>query len=179
MTNSIELVSQKFSALKSAIKKELILNGFSACGSEFLLHTGEGYCVVRFQSDKYNSHSRKLLTLLIGGGSEFLWRAVPIGFDKYEEKYGVVPFGRRLGWSTMEDKWYVVDSESKVEALLSDFRMRMKNEIMPFSRTFISLDSVLADLHSDQPSVPSAALVLKYISAIESEINERANRKTT
>lgn len=173
MTKSIENISIIFSALKSEIKKELVLNGFSAVGSEFVLKIGEGCCIVRFQSDKYNSASRKLITILVGGGMEFLWRAVPIGFEKYEEKYGVVPFGRRIGWSTNEDKWYVIDSDSDLEEMLRDFRQRMQNEIMPFSKTFSSLRSVLEDLRSDRPSVPSASLALKYVAAIEHELQNR------
>lgn len=177
MLDSAESVKSKFRALKSGMQNELLGHGFLRKGSEYVLRIGEGCCIVRFQTDKYNTVMNKKLTVIMGGGMQFLWRAVPIGFDTYEEKYGVVPFGRRLGWSTNEDKWYVISYDTNVNELLADFNYRVNNEIVPFSETFRSLGAVLEDLKSDRPSVPSTALVLKYIEAIEIECVKRSAEK--
>jgi len=167
-------VAAKFTTFKKGMFGIIKSNEFKRSSGEYVRDFGDGYCVLRLQGHKYNSDIKKSITINVGGGSEFLWRSVPIGFNTFEKRYGVVPFGRRIGWSTNEDKWYIIQHGTNIDELIEDFRERMAKEILPFAEKFSTLRGVLNDLLSDHPSVPSRMLIDRYVEAIRKELSENS-----
>jgi hypothetical protein len=157
------------------VAAELKDRGLRKRGTSFLADFGSTFGVAEVQKDKYNTDTHMRFTFNCGGGSEFLFHAVPLGFEQFEKRYGICPFMLRAGWSTRTDLWWDLNLVStELQSVKRSIVKTFDTEIIPYFKVFQSDLTIFQSISDPQfPGLPER-IRLEYLEAYKKKFG-RAN----